>query len=236
MNRMTSMTHIALNKRLFALSLLMVGMLGPRLAWAQQTTLYDPQPPANSAYVRIIWGAAASAFDVSVDNKKRLSAVPPATPSDYMILPAGKHDITVQVGSSVHKIPVDAESSRSITILLTEDGKKTKATTIEDKINSNKLKAIISAYHLGGVPPVDVSTADGKTRIFSGMATGSSASLVVNPISLAYMLSQAGSKESIASANLEMKSGEVYSIVIFQDKTGRSQTKAFTNTVERYQK
>lgn len=233
---MISMIHTALTKRLLRLCLLVVSVSGPNFIWAQQTTLYDLQPPANSAYVRIIWGSAASAFDVSVGNKNRQSAVPPATPSDYMILPAGKHEITVRAGSSVHRLSVDVESSRSITVLLIEDGKNTRTIAIEDKINSNKLKAIISVYHLGGMSPVDLNTVDGKTLIFSNIAVGSSASLVVNPISLAYVVSQAGSKESIASANLDMKSGEAYSLVIFKDKTGRSHTKAFTNAVERFQK
>jgi len=112
-----------IQKRMFSWAVVMTGLWCATHSWAQQTTLYDPMPPANSAYVRVIWGGATGAYEVSLDGKVRLSGVQSGTPSDYMIVPAGKHEVQLKLGQVVHKVPVEAEASRSITVVLTDDVK-----------------------------------------------------------------------------------------------------------------
>src|SRR6185503_15245766 len=57
--------------------------------------LYDPQPPANSAYVRVVNVAPGSAMDVSVDGRARLRGIAPGEASDYLVLPAGKRALAI---------------------------------------------------------------------------------------------------------------------------------------------
>jgi alginate O-acetyltransferase complex protein AlgF len=217
-------------------ALLLVGFatLGASAA-AQQTTLYDPQPPANSAYVRVIVGNGAGDVDVSVNNRPRLSKVPLATPSPYMVLPAGEHELALKSGHQSVQVKVKAEASRSLTVVAQSLEKSHKPTVIEDKINSNRLKAIISAYNLSP-NAMDVWTADGQTQVFSAVATGASASLVVNPIALAYKVSASGDKNGApASSQIAMAPGGAYTIVISSDKAGAARTQAHANVIEKYQ-
>ncbi len=204
-------------------------------SWAQQTTLYDPQPPANSAYVRVLVGSGGKPADVSVDQRPRLRNLEVGTPSEYMVLTAGQHELAVKSGNQQVAVKITAEATRSLTVLLPEVTSQAKPTVIEDKTNSNKLKAIISAYHLGGTSPIDVWTTNGQIQVFNALAPLSSASLVVNPVKLDYMVTAVGQKTALADAQLIMKPGEAYSIVVSRDAAGQVSTRAFTNAIERLQ-
>lgn len=200
--------------------------------WAQQTTLYDPQPPANSAYIRVIVGDQD--VEVSLGKRSRLEKVPAGTPSAYLVVPAGTHDVTVKAKGKSVTVPVKAESSRSITVLVSSLTGTAKPVMIEDKINSNRLKAMIALYNLTPSTSVDTWTADGNTAIFQGVRPEGTASLVVNPIKLSYMVSSAGTKTALANHEFSMTAGNAYSIVV----TGAGSvftTQSFQNMVERYQ-
>jgi alginate O-acetyltransferase complex protein AlgF len=219
----------------FAAPLLLVLATSATPSTAQQTTLYDPQPPANSAYVRVIVGSGTGEVDVFVNNRSRLTKVPLSTPSPYMVLPAGEHELSLRAGNQNVQVKVKAEASRSLTVLAQSLEKNHKPAVIEDKINSNRLKAIISAYNLSP-NAMDVWTADGQTQVFSAVPTGASASLVVNPIALAYKVSAAADKNgAAASGQINMAPGGAYTIVISSEKTGATRTQAHANVIEKYQ-
>lgn len=206
----------------------------PTWIQAQQTTLYDPQPPANSAYVRVIVGGVTPPVDVWVNKKPKLTLLTAGTPSDYMVLPAGQHDLSIQSGK--HQIPVKLEvkASRSLTVLVPSFGQGRDAIVIEDKVNSNRLKAIITVYQLGSTEPLDLWTADGGTQIFKALPMGGTAALVVNPINLEFQVTAAGSKSPLATGKLSMTPGGAYSLVITGGKTGALAVQSHVNTVERY--
>ena len=139
------MTHSPIRRlALAAAALAAVGLGLP--AQAQQTRLYDPQPPANAAYVRVI-AVTGGDYDVWVDQKARLTKVASGTPSPYMVLPPGSQQVEVRAGGQQVSVPVTTQASRSFTILLPEL-KADKATVVSDKTNSNRLKALIMAYNL----------------------------------------------------------------------------------------
>ena len=213
--------------RVFVATLLCMGAS----ALAQQTTLYDPQPPANSAYIRVIVGDQD--VKVSLDKRTKLEKVPTGTPSAYLVVPAGQHDVQLQAKGKSITIPVKAESSRSITVLVSSLTDNAKPVVIEDKINSNRLKAIIAIYNLTLGTPVDTWTADGNTAIFQGVSSGRTASLVVNPVKLAYMVTGAGTKTALANHAFSMSAGNAYSIVVTGSGNAIT-TQAFQNTVDRY--
>ncbi len=203
---------------------------------AQQTTLYDPQPPANSAYVRVLAGNGPAQFDVWVDQKLRLSKVATASPSAYMVLPAGQHEVSLRWGSSVVKVAVKAESSRSLTVLAPTLATGSQPTVVEDKVNGNRLKAIVSAYNLTQQHTVDVVTSDGRTQVFKALAPSHSAALVVNPVNLDYKVTDTNQPDTaLTKARLSMATGGAYSIVISTDSSGAVSTQAYPNEVEKYQ-
>jgi alginate O-acetyltransferase complex protein AlgF len=203
------------------------------LSWGQQTTLYDPQPPANSAYVRVLAGGTQD-IDIQLGNKPKAQKVNAGTPSPYLIVPAGKHEITVKAGPHTVVVPLNVEASRSLTVVLPQVSKETKPIVIEDKVNGNRLKAMVSAYHLGTGSAVDVWTADGTTQVFANVAPGAMAALAVNPIALDYMVSAAGQKTPLAQGKLSMSPGGAYAMVVMTDKNGKWTVQTHANSVERY--
>lgn len=205
-------------------------------AMSQQATLYDPQPPAQSAYVRVVAGSGPENFDVWVDQKLKLSKVATATPSHYMVIPAGPHEVTLRWGNNAVTVPLKAEASRSLTVMVANLNTQAKPTVVEDKINSNRLKAIVSAYNLTDTQTVDVFTADGKTQVFKAVPPAGSAALVVNPVSLDYKVTAGNSPDkTLAQSQFVMTSGGAYTILISTDAAGKVRSQAYANTVERYQ-
>lgn len=225
----------SLSRHIHRVLIAAVALLLATLGHAQQTTLYDPQPPANAAYVRVIVGGDAPEFDVWVDKKRRLSKLVATVPSVYMVLPAGGHDLSVQAGKQQVSVKIDAQASRSLTVLIPSFGTHSKPIVTEDKINGNRLKSIISVYQLGAADSLDVWTADGGTQVFKSLPMGGTAALVVNPIALDFHVTAAGSKLPLATGKLDMTPGGAYSLVITEGKTGGLKVQSHVNTVERYQ-
>jgi hypothetical protein len=177
----------------------------------QAGLLYDPEPPVDSAYVRVLLASHNGAIDVTVDGRIRIQKLAAESASDYMVLSAGKHTVAIHpAGNTVASLStsVDVVRGRAITIAFTSMRTDTVPIIFEDKSNSNKLKALIAVYHLDAkVGILDVLTADGNTKVFSGLAFGTSASILVNPISIELVSSRVGDKASLSRSKLDMAQG-----------------------------
>ncbi len=202
--------------------------------------LYDPQPPADSAYVRVIVVNAEGSMDVQLDGKPRLQGLAAATASDYMVLKAGQHQLKVQGSgkSGSAEIPLEIVAGRSVTVALPSLGADSKPLFFADKANTNKLKAVLTVYHLAPkAGAIDTLTADGNTKVFSGVAPGTSASLAVNPITIELQASKAGEKTALAKAPLTMAQGLTYSLLVLPGAPGDGDKlvmKSSANALERY--
>lgn len=228
------MTHEShpLSRRTLALGLPTLG-LAP-MTWGQSPQLYDPQPPADSAYVRVIVARHNDPVELLVDQKSRFKGLIAGQPSDYLVLTAGSHRLMVKSDKQSAGLPLEVVAGRALTVVWPTLGANATPQVIEDKLNTNKLKAVITAYHLGGTGPVDILTADGNTPVFNALAPGASASLVVNPISLDLMAAPSGSKTSPIKVALAMSQGGAYSLLVSAGHDKVLQFQAYTNKVERY--
>lgn len=197
--------------------------------------LYDPEPPADSAYLRTVVAAKGPAVDVVVDGKVRVRSLPGQEVSEYLVLAEGKHTLALHVqgkAQSVISKPLDIAKGKSSTLVFASLKADAQTAFFEDKGNSNKLKATLAAYHLGpqlGV--LDITTADGANKVFGGLTPGGSAALQVNPIAVE-LAAKAG--KGGAKVKLEMAQGGTYSIMVFDDGNGRPILKTFQSRVERY--
>ena len=64
--------------------------------WAQPAgLLYDPEPPVDSAYVRIVLASPTGVVDVLVDGRVRIQKLATGQASEYLVLAAGKHTIAL---------------------------------------------------------------------------------------------------------------------------------------------
>lgn len=224
-------------------------LLGPVLAvllaslctglWAQSAgLLYDPEPPADSAYVRVLLASRDAAVDVLVDGQVRIRKLAAGEASDYMVLSAGKHSIALHAAgkpAALLMAPLDVVRGRAMTVAFTALRAQAAPTVFEDKANSNKLKALLAVYHLDAkAGALDVLTADGNTKVFSGLSYGASTSILVNPISIELMAARSGDKAALARASLAMAQGGTYSVLLLPGEGGKLTARAVQNKIERY--
>ena len=221
---------------------LMVASLLSFLSFAGRTQssglLYDPEPPIDSAYVRVILASRTGIVDIRVDERPRIQKLIAGAASDYMVLPAGKHTITVHpAGKSAANVSakIDVVQGRAMTVAFTELKPDAVPVLFEDKANSNKLKALLAVYHLdpkGGA--LDVLTADGSTRVFSGVTYGASSFIQVNPITIDLIAATAGEKVPRGRTSLAMKQGGTYSLILSSGTDGKLLVRSVQNKIERY--
>ena len=206
---------------------------------AQSTgLLYDPEPPANSAYVRVIHASREGSVDVMVDGKPRARNLKGGEASDYLVLSAGKHTFALQAAgqsTALVSATLDVDSGHAITVAFTTLRADTKPLVFEDKANSNKLKAVLAVYHLDSKSgPLDVLSADGKIRVFTKVVSGTSSQLSVNPITIELIATQSGDKTAQARATVAMEPGGTYSFMLLPGEGGKLIARAVQNKVERY--
>lgn len=197
--------------------------------------LYDPEPPADSAYVRVLLAKGQGPVDVLVDGKARVRKLAAGSASDYMVLAAGRHGITLEPlakGAPVLRGTLEVIRGRAVTLAF---GTASAPVVFEDKANANKLKALLAVYHLGAeTGPLDVLTADGATRVFAGLAPGATASISVNPITTGLIAARAGDNSALAEATLAMNRGGTYSLFLLPGPKGTLIARAVQNNIQRY--
>ena len=200
--------------------------------------LYDPEPPADSSYVRVIHAARGGVVDVWVDGRSRIHKLGPGEASEYMVLKAGKRTIALHpAGKRAAQLTtnLDVVPGRAMTLAFTALRANSTPVVFEDKANSNKLKALLSFYHLAGkAEPLDVLTMDGNTKVFSSVAYGTSASIQVNPITIDLMVAKMGQKTPQARTSLAMSRGGTYSVLLLPGEDGKLVARSVLNKIERY--
>lgn len=200
--------------------------------------LYDPEPPANSAYVRVIHVSRAGAVDLLVDGKPRVRNLAGGEASDYLVIPSGQHTLALHpAGKSAASVSttMEVDSGRAITVAFTALRADARPLVFEDKANSNMLKAVLAVYYLDAKSgPLDVLTADGKTKVFTNIVSGASSHLSVNPITIELIAAKSGDKAAQARATVAMAPGGTYSFLLFPGDGGKLVARAMQNKVERY--
>lgn len=221
---------IARRRFLTLAALLLSGM-----ANAQQTgLLYDPEPPANSAYVRVIVAADGPAMTLSVDGKPRGAALAAGDVGEYLVLSAGTHALKLSAGGQVLETTLDAPAGKALTLAYTSRAVGTQPLRFEDKANTNKLKAVLTAYHLApGSGPLDVTAGERAQVVFPAVAEGASVSRPVNPLNIGFGLARSGTAVAAPGAPLAMEYGGTYSLFILPGEDAPV-LKAVLNRVERY--
>lgn len=196
--------------------------------------LYDPEPPADSSYVRVVIASKSAGVDVAVDGKVRVRSLSGQEASEYLVLPEGTHTITLLAagkGQTMTSKTMDIGKGKSLTLGFSSTKGDAHVHVFEDKGNTNKLKATLAAYNLGTSGNIDVGTADGANKVFAALRPGHSAALQVNPIAVELL---AKNEKGSSKVKLEMSQGGTYSIMAFDEGNGRPILKVFQSRVERY--
>lgn len=210
----------AMKKVLFLSSMIGLIAVAP-VAQAQMTgRLYDPMPPNNSAYLRVLDTVPGQPVSVLIDGKVHLKSLTARTVSDYFVLPSGKHQIQLQVAGKSHgSVDVDLTQKNAYTVVFPDA--KRPAWTFVDRTSTNKLKSMLAVYNVApALGPVDVKTADGKTTVFTALEAGKPAILEVNPIKVKLAVFKNGAAASSGEASLTMERGSAYSLFLLPTKSG----------------
>lgn len=217
-------------KKALAATVILCAQIGA--AYAEEL-LYDPEPPADSAYVRVIRASGDGATSLSVDGDVRVARLEAGSASDYMVLSAGKHILTMKSSdykNSERSTTLDVLAGRAITVAYTD---ASQPLFFEDKANANKLKSVLAAYQLSGQKfPVDIRSEDGKVSVFKQLTPDSMHALMVNPIKI--NLAAFNEAKLLAKMTVDMKPGGTYSLLLFPGKHGAVTAQVIQNKVERY--
>jgi hypothetical protein len=238
MLRAISLNSPMTNRFLFLF--LTISMVGLSMPAAAQTTgrLYDPEPPMDSGYVRVIVAAQTAPVDVLVDGQKRVRKLVAAELGEYMVLAEGKHTITLSLFDKPEALlskVIEVVRGKSVTLAVTSIRKGAAIISFEDKGNTNKLKSVLTAYNLDPkAESLDILTGDGNTKVFGGLAYGAMASIQVNPILVDLVVTNAGGKVPMSRTSLEMHQGATYSVLLLGAGGGKTLIKTVQNRAERY--
>lgn len=172
-----------------------------------QEGLYDPAPPANSAYVRA-FNLDASSTELTVE-KKNYGKLNTLSASAYLIVPEGKQNALVNKASQ----SLSFSAGKYYTLLL-QGGK---VQVMEDESNTNRAKALITLYNLTDSKNVGLKTADGKATVFKDVEIGKSKSQAVNGIKVA--LSVVNGNDTLQTfKETQLERGAAYSVFVTGSK------------------
>lgn len=150
------------------------------------TGLYDPLPPAGSAFVRFIHAGTAGDVDFML-NGKTIASGNRGTVTSYYALKAGS--MTAQIAGQSGDQPVEA--GKFYTVLATPDALR----WLADEANENRAKAQIVFYNASGVSAI-LKTADGAVDVVPEIAAGASAARQINPVKVDLAVFEGTQKKS----------------------------------------
>lgn len=181
-----------MTQRLFLAALLTAS------ASAQDTGLYAPAPPANSAFVRVLSAPAATLGTQHISAKSGAA-------SPYVVIPQGT--LSVKLGTVSGKLKVEAGKFYSV---FSAGGK---LLLLVDQAAESRAKALLTVYNLSQHPSLDLKTADGKTTVLTGIKMNSSASRAVNGITVD-LAAFVGAKSVGTVKGVKLERGDTYALVV----------------------
>jgi len=168
------------------LNFILLSLLAVGTAFANDDELYDPAPPADSAFVRVINAAAgAEATAVKVGDYSFGQLAYPAI-SPYSIVKQGEYDVVI--GAATQKVTIEA--GNYYTIAHTADSK---IVPLQDELLSNPAKARVYFYNISDAPKAELMASDHGKAILADVASSTGNSREVNALKL----------------NLQVKAGDV---------------------------
>ncbi len=153
---------------------LWLGLVALAPAQDDMDALYDPAPPADSAFVRIV-NAAATEASAHI-GRRELGAIAPGAVSPYFVAAAGEH--TVRLGAIENPLTVEAQGY--YTVAPASSG----ATVVTDEGKLELAKATVVLYNFSALPTVELKTADGGASVVEAVQPGASGSRKVNGVTV----------------------------------------------------
>jgi len=211
-----------MNKGLLGLAMILICLAGRAVAQGQ---VYDAQPPAGSAYVRVVNalpGAAelrSPAFDT-----RRLGTQAAQRVMDYMVVPnvAGRPlRLDFAEGERRGQASIRLEPGSFVTVLLHRNAAQAvSATALVEQTEFNRARARLAFYNaLFDCPEAGLSLLPGGQAVFAGVPALQTRSRVISPVS-AELRAQCGDRATAAFPLSGLEAGGMYSIWLMAGQDG----------------
>jgi hypothetical protein len=175
-------------------------------AQAQQNLPYDPEPPPNAAFVRVI---NATLKPVALQMNGEPLTVQARGVSAYRIVAATA--LPVQVDSQTLNFSLKAKTFYSIAVV--GQGSALKTVLLADGQSFPRTKAALTIYNLSDSKTVTLKTADGITTVFQNIVPLQSKSILVNGVAV-HLTAFANNKPIRTLQNVQFQIGFAYSILV----------------------
>lgn len=170
-----------------------------------QEGLYDPAPPADSAFVRIIHADnALEPFEGTIGDVT-YESIEYGVIGAYQVIPAGTYDASFS--SLATSLDIAAGKFYSVAVVNSE------AKLLEDPVNGNVTKSMLVLYNLSEAVAVDMKTADGSTPVITGVESQALNNILVNPIEVE-LAAFSDDKAIKTFSDLTLRESAVYSMVV----------------------
>lgn len=189
------------------------------LAWsgamaADDEALYDPAPPPDSAFVRVIDARGEGNFQATIGDAS--VTVPETGVSAYVVVPAGTQDIALS--SDAGQLSFD--SGKYYTVAFFVGGAATPV-LLEDAILTNPAKSGVYVYNFSDVPGVTLFAPEPNVAVVEGVAPGASAFRAVNAVTVDLEIT-AGEETLASFAQHALKRRSATSFVVFGGDSPRA--------------
>lgn len=177
-------------------------------ASAQDEGLYAPAPPADAAFVRVLYAAEGAGEITASLGETDFEALAYGSVSPYRVVLQGTAELSAGDVSGA----LELDAGRFYTIVITDT-----VTLLEDPTLENRAQTLLVLYNVSE-NPVNLKTADGSTDVIPEVAPGGLGSIEVNPISVAFGVFS-GETALAAFEETRLERGAVYSSFVLPEDT-----------------
>jgi alginate O-acetyltransferase complex protein AlgF len=175
-------------------------------ASAQDEALYDPVPPPDSAYVRVIDAECEGSFEVGIG--ARSIPVADGGISFFVPLPAGSYPVTSPGHPNVRGT-VSVAPGKAYSIVVR--GRSAPVSLLEDTIEANPDKSAVYLYNLTPTDGAELFVPKAKVSIISSVASEKSGYRSVNAVTVDAEVRLGGKVvETVAQQTFRRRSGQTY--------------------------
>ncbi len=174
-------------------------------AFAGDDNLYEKEPSANSAFIRVVHGKEGAGALHPRFKGKPFNEIKYGEFSPYVVIPFGETKVTL--GEVDTKVTTVAKGYYTGIL------KNGTLTITEDPAPKDPLKAQVIFYNFTDAADVSLKTADGKTSVLGPVAAGDKAGREVNPIKVTFAI-YAGDKKLADVEGKTLERDQSYAIAL----------------------
>ena len=180
-------------------------LAAPISASAQTRSVYGPEVPGSSAFVRVVNALPAVPSLALELGATEFAPLPFAGVSPYRPVTPDIYQVEAG-GSAAEIIP---KSGTYYTVVCGPKG----ITVLEDPAHVDPARAQVFLYNMSSLPALDLKTADGKTAVISGVRPGASGVKVVNAVSVSLAVWNGATRVG-AVGDLGLARGSSFSVFV----------------------